>query len=497
VTLLRKGSNHVTVLRKSPQTVTQGEYTLEITSPGFCSYRRAVSIHKNVNLKILLHEIEDSCEEENALVVDVETDQPVEGAKVEVKLRGKDGSRRTFSASTGKDGRFTVPGEDGDRSYSLVIRHSNYLAFATSGTGKIGGVFALSKGSGIFGYIEDETGNPLAVREIVAWRGQTRYSPSMQEGNIFRFDSLPTGEYCLYAQAEGYYRLKQQLRLEKGEVKEVQLTFKRGISVEGTVNDLEGKPIEGVRVYRVYVPPDYDPPQDLAYTDNAGSFSFRWPLEPNENVELWVAGIHFQKEGYKHTWILNWHGPPIKVHVVMGNTKSRIEGTVTASGMPLEGKLAIDWKVCEKGGKPLVFAKNGEFSVDGLVPGHRDIVFQAEGYLPISVNVEVPRDAPGMVELNFTDRGGIVTGYVLDPHNQPVDAQVCCFAIEGTPIHRFGAVSTDQTGKYTISGLDGRYNIQALPRDSESLEMPEAVPVQVKPGKVAEHVDFSLQEKNK
>lgn len=429
-----------------------------------------------------------------ARVVDMDTGEPVAGVSVRITVYGE-GEARAFEAISGENGRFPVPMIKEGEAYFMSLEHKDYRKLPRYYRGEIPDTLKIGKPATLIGYALDTAGNPLPLSRASLWVGQSCYSPSVIEGNRFEIPELAEGQYKVYVQPEGFYRLEKGILLKSGETQTVHFTFDPGIEAFGTARDTEGNPIEGVLVIRWKQPNEFGPPQELAVTDVNGWYSFRWPINSYGMPEPSLS-IYFVKQGYSHEWIVKWtEGPPREKHVVMGNHASSIKGTVTASGVPFEGTLYVGWRVCSK--HPYVEVKEGKFSIDGIRPGTHDIVFHARGYYPMTVELEVPKEKPAQVNLVFTDRGGQVTGEVLDIWGRPVAAKVYCFGLDRQLIGPYHT-HTDATGKYTIGGLsDGRYNIQADPKSPSDLAMSGAIPVIVMRGQVRTNVDFVLDAKSK
>lgn len=134
----------------------------------------------------------------------------------------------------------------------------------------------------------------------------------------------------------------------------------------------------------------------------------------------------------------------------------RIVGRVTASGKPVSG--AAIFAVGERmGGPPATSDANGEFALDGVEKGEREIEARKEGYMPKrkSISAAAGSDTRADIEL---ERGHDLTGRVIDRGGQPVErARVQARAGGGGPMAR--AVS-DAEGYFKLEGLgDRRYNI--------------------------------------
>jgi len=427
-------------------------------------------------------------------VVDQDTRQPIEGASVKITVYDKDGGKEEFLTTTRSDGTFTAPQIGENQEYSMTIQHEDYIRLVRNGTGKIEGRFTLSRGGKIIGYVWNEAGKPLDVAKV----SSDCDLPVVIDGNKFQM-TLSEHKYTLHVQPKGYYYyLTKEVCPRKGETQIVHITSQsaaEGIEVRGKVCDTDGSPIEGVAI-SLWSPPSEFLRPDPPVTDASGNYALKLP----KKLSVFPLDLSFHKDGYGYVWKVRYnHGPPAEMDVVMGNSASSIEGTVAASGAPFEGNLYLDWRFCEQAKVEVV---QGKFTAEGVLPGSRSLTFQIRGYLPIIVNVEVPKEKPATVDIAFTDHGGTITGRVLNFRGEPVEAKVTYGGsferfCAGQILEFLSSVETDVAGKYTITGLNGRYSLQAHPKDNESLEMSLSVTVSVSPGEVIRNADLVVTEKEK
>lgn len=427
-------------------------------------------------------------------VVDADTKEGVGGAEVRTIIFEGGGRKQEKNFTTNEDGIFHAPVLREGKEYCYSIKCKGYAWAGGEAECALPGMIEIVKGARIAGQVVDEAGNPLALREVTFRNWSIFQYPLVIEGNRFEISNLGSGRYTLYVHPEGYYRCIETVSLEKGETKEIKITCDSGILVTGVVLDTQGSPIEGVFVMKSSCN-GLDSPQRLDTTDVSGRFRFRWPEEEAWEVTPWM--IYFAKDGYRDEWVAHWEkGPPAEMVILKGNIISSIEGTVTASGVPFEGTLYIDWKVVEQrtqSARPFVEVKEGRFRAHGILPGKHTISVQARGYLPVTVSVEVPEDKPGKLDVVFTDRGGQIRGQIVEVYGLPVRATVCIWSKTDGLLTGPYTAKTEDTGQYAIGGLDdGDYYLQAHPSPGSGLVDSERVTITLLRGEVIDNVDFVL-----
>ena len=480
-------SNKTLKLEGNSLSLPSTDYELKIRATGYYSHTQIVSLRENMTVRVELREIRRPVNDGKSCVVDADTQEPIVGAEIEIVVYSTDGDKTHSQAVSGNDGTFALPQIGLGQEYRVTIQHEDYVTISGDSKGDVKGVFELAKAARIVGYAWGQNREPLPLGKVSFKNIDIDFYRMSLDGNKFEISQLPQGDYTVYVQPLDYYRLARKVSLSKREAKTINVTFDYGSVVTGTVHDLQDQPIEGVLVS------SNSQNYDLSLTSCTGAFRFNWPADSMVKLEPW--SIDFMKSGYKYTWVVEWiKGSSTEVRVVMGNQTATIHGTVIASGVPFEGTLYIEWRLSETSTRPFAEVVKGKFRMQGILPGKHNATFQAEGYLPIIVSILAPKKNPGKVDLVFTNRGGTVTGRVFDPNGIPIDASISCWSSEGTAHYPFSA-STNNTGEYTISGLDGIYYLMALPKDSQLLKESETISVQVSSGKV-EHVDLFLQDKN-
>jgi len=158
-------------------------------------------------------------------------------------------------------------------------------------------VLELRPGSGAFGIVRDSDGVPIEGATVAALNPFTRLggdgtrlgSTVTDRQGRYELSGLPPEQLVIRAEAEGFTRVRRDLRVEEGEQKALDLVMDRGASIRGRVVDLAGAPIEGAAV--VFAVHGDDGP-GLFFTGESGVAEF-----PGRNSTTTGADGAFLLEG--------------------------------------------------------------------------------------------------------------------------------------------------------------------------------------------------------
>jgi hypothetical protein len=109
----------------------------------------------------------------------------------------------------------------------------------------------------IVGRVTDLFGAGLAGADVVLHRGEATVQAESDSNGEFSFGDLEHGEYSLSVEVPGFTRERLQLRLARGERRELTVGLQLGtltdviVPVAGTVVDESGRPVSGARVVAV------------------------------------------------------------------------------------------------------------------------------------------------------------------------------------------------------------------------------------------------------
>jgi hypothetical protein len=145
---------------------------------------------------------------------------------------------------------------------------------------------------------------------------------------------------------------------------------------------------------------------------------------------------------------------------------ARVVGHVTAGGQPLAGAFAgvSSDHFSTLGSANATTDANGDYTLDGIAAGEREVDVRKQGYVPKrkSVTAAAGSDARADVEL---ERGADLRGRVVDAGGRPVEGarlQVRAGAGMTSPTSTNGRAVSDSEGNFKVEGLaEGRYNVMA------------------------------------
>ena len=141
--------------------------------------------------------------------------------------------------------------------------------------------------------VDDTTKNPIAGAKVIA--GTSRFVRSNPEtvsdaDGRFTLQSLPSGTIVLHAISENHAPVMQSVSVKRGHTTNADFSLPKGNAITGVVNDVDGNPIEGVRLicdtwknHRIF---DRD-----AYTNSRGEFSLGHM--PDSEAEVHVLKREF------------------------------------------------------------------------------------------------------------------------------------------------------------------------------------------------------------
>ncbi|MEM1453479.1 MAG: carboxypeptidase-like regulatory domain-containing protein, partial [Planctomycetota bacterium] len=253
------------------------------------------------------------------------------------------------------------------------------------------------------------------------------------------------------------------------------------VRVAGEVVDVDGRPVD-----RGYV-------ADRSSAARAGLALD--PRSPYVGLYRSLAGEFWPDNRFDLGHVATWPGKTLRVHSVLGTLDVPVPPADTTElrvvfPSSLESD-SITVRVIDERGRP---ATDGAVSIGhvarptddsgtatfelGRDNDARTIVATRHGFVPISV----PRPSGGDVdvEIAVTERGGSVTGLVVDAEGAPVTGAEVVVWDGGVPFGRYAVAElvddldvgmslpfeTDAEGRFEISGLaDGPYTLRALALD--------------------------------
>ncbi|HEV8291650.1 MAG TPA: carboxypeptidase-like regulatory domain-containing protein, partial [Tepidisphaeraceae bacterium] len=302
-------------------------------------------------------------------VIDAASKQPLEGVELSINMQ-PGGSRKDRTENRGKAWLMLPP--DDPKYLSISAKLSGYVGKHMDWRGEAlpaTHVIEMEKGSSIGGIVKDEEGNPIRGAGVsVMFPGDSkgaRRGMYMSEGPFrtddegkWRCDVVPADltnlsmrlDHPDFVSDESYGATPRPPDAELRAMTAVSV-MKRGISLQGVVTNLEGKPIAGASVLQGT--DRFGSNQPKVKTDAEGKFAFR-NARPGP-VVLTVTAKTYAPELKQAT--VGKDTPPLEIKLGPGNT---VKGKVVdRNGKPVAGAFvaadtwrgnrSLDWRVNTKG----------------------------------------------------------------------------------------------------------------------------------------------------
>jgi protocatechuate 3,4-dioxygenase beta subunit len=368
------------------------------------------------------------------------------------------GDSQSF-ATTGPDGRFTVPDLLPGSYMVMLNKQDDFIQqMKTVSAPATDLTIDLPAGGRVTGHVVDKTTHqPITSFEagISTSRsggGMVINTPPMMKNftsddGSFALDNVPAGTMQIMANAPGYTTGRvPSVVIEEGKTTEnVEVGLDAGVKLSGRVSGPDGAPLAGV-----FIRPDNGPMRGMPFggestttTDANGEYTID-SLEPGEKT------FSFSKSGYlteSRTSQLNSKDTRLDVQLSSG---IRINGVVvTDAGAPVADASVRASSAASGGfGRTARTDANGAFLFEGVAPGHYSFVASKEGYADaLSQDVNIT-DGGAPVRLALRT-GGIVTGHILgisasDYGNVSVTIRSSTGGATQVPV--------DQSGNYRAEG---------------------------------------------
>jgi protocatechuate 3,4-dioxygenase beta subunit len=326
--------------------------------------------------------------------------RPVAGARVEASWLGE--SNANLHAVTGADGHYHLgPVEPGE--WSFTVKASGYVdpdeseeRMLDAATGPVD--FRLPRAAIVTGRVTDAEGRPLPDLAIALVRPTPPESPwdepqedtwTDAEGR-FVLDAKAPGDYRIDVSAESFIEESFPVRAPSTDV---HLTLRTGASLEGTVVDAQGLPLEDFLVELQ----DPEGREELSlrtagYTDKKGRFLLRG-VEPGRYLLLasratkaltrraW--GVVELRDGTRTRVVLRMEPERTLSGIVVDGAGRAVEGVYVRAWPPMKG--APVWKRegrNSRHGPPLGVetGPDGRFTLPGLTEAAYDLRLLKVGY---------------------------------------------------------------------------------------------------------------------
>lgn len=339
-------------------------------------------------------------------------------AAVRLAARGE-GSRQAVS---GSDGRFLVTGLTPGATADVTVRREGYAAQTLARIDvppweplRI----VLEPSARVSGRVVDERGDAVPGA-VVTVRAADAVLPVGMDGRLvdadasgaFELHDLAAGRLALAAMARGYLTSEAVLLdlAARSSIDDVQLTVRRGASIEGRVVTPSGQPAMAARVsLRGPLRPDQMLEREVAgfaQTDGEGRYRL-------EGVSPGPQTIAASQDGYQSALREVTVQPgPNQFDLRLGEGFS-VGGRVTdAGGAPLAG-VAVSLMTATPGARDEMSAADGAFLFTGVAPGPVVVSARKQGYSSARRELQLADRSVGDVELQLRHGGGAITGQIL------------------------------------------------------------------------------------
>ncbi|HVY60912.1 MAG TPA: carboxypeptidase-like regulatory domain-containing protein, partial [Planctomycetota bacterium] len=335
-------------------------------------------------------------------------------------------------------------------------------------------------GARVEAFPASELAPSLAERWGDRWAGRRAAATSDARG-AFRLEGLRPGAVDVVAAAAGYTAaVRRAVAVAAGsEGPALDIALSAGGRIAGRFLDALGKPAAGARV--------------TAWEEGEGEFHGEATVEADggfaiEGLAEGTYEVHTMGGGL---------GEVRAQHVRTGTTDLALAGSASAKlvghvvlppgGPPVH---AIGYMVMREdggGGSEATVAEDGRFEIDDVDPACVRIELTPAGYAPYVI--DHPRIEPGKTfEATIPlERGGVVTGTVLDPAGKPVEGAHVFAGRGGT------SASTDGEGRFRLPDVPpGTREVRASWHDGAAFAQGTSAPVAVVAGETVEGVTIRL-----
>ncbi|WP_236605422.1 carboxypeptidase regulatory-like domain-containing protein [Sandaracinus amylolyticus] len=366
---------------------------------------------------------------------------PVSGA--EIVLAGS-GVWPARTMQTGADGRFVL--EDVPPGVYEVQAHASTGAapprrgLVIEAGGRAYLTFHLEPGATMVGQVIDgETDAPIAGAQIVVAEGELAIAPRALRSNgegAFRVAGLASGDHHVTVHAEGYVPVVGA-RWTPGEP--LRLTMERGAVLSGIVLDARRRPVEGARLEVLGESGDRQP-----IAMDGASVAFRAEVFRAHEQAL-GAGPPASLGALEVTSDV----PPIPLAPAAYEAPVELAST-SAPAAPRMGAIASGF----------VTASDGTFRIEGVPPGHVQLVARKAGFAPGSservwVGAGRERDRIEIV----LEPSGRIEGEVVDERGDEVASAMIEHRSDAEPWPR--VTVSDASGRFVLEDVAGAVTIRA------------------------------------
>jgi len=390
----------------------------------------------------------------HGIVLDV-AGSPAPGVVVEASPAARSGRGIALrgdaaTARSGDDGRFAITGLEPGQVVLAASAEDGATAREVVEAGGEEPVELRLEGSGaIAGRVVSDDGSPVSGASVAGFGGSDVQLESVpvDAGGAFAMSRVTPGQYRVWATAEGWAQAQAQATVESGRTATVELTLKRGGTVNGRILGLGANELSRCQVFsrgaRTRPAPD-------------GSFTLTGvPLGRGE------VGAFVLPESKRRTAPVEIAAidQPVSVELDFG-AGARLFGSVRRRGAPLSGVIVEAAGGGGAGsGATTTSDAQGQWELAGVEPGRVEVrALDRQSRVLAARELEVSGDARVDLEV----QGGALRGTVVAlPDRAPLaGAKVVAEGGGAPPVTR--DAGTDQRGAFTLEDLpDGDLVVRA------------------------------------
>jgi protocatechuate 3,4-dioxygenase beta subunit len=354
------------------------------------------------------------------------------------------------SARTGPDGSFVIDGLDAGRYEVVAEDETGAQAREMADAGRSEDVvLRLQSPGAVDGRVVSSDTAPVAGARVMTFgpEGMTEGERTTDASGSFAFEELPPARYHIIASDEKLGAATQQVTVEAGRTAHVELAFKRGGVVVGTVRGLSPEELKNCYV----VSETGSPAQPAA----DGGFRLEGVPVGVSRVTAFVPSSNKQRTAQVELKDLD---TPVSVDLDF-SAGITLRGSVRRGGRPATSMDVQAQPAGQGTGAGTVTDQDGQFEFKGLDPGEFVVsALDDQGRTLVSQRVTATSDA----RVDLVVPGGSLAGRVTDASSGSPVAEAAVRATRQGEGGQEQASSTDESGSFAFHELaDGAFVVRA------------------------------------
>jgi protocatechuate 3,4-dioxygenase beta subunit len=346
------------------------------------------------------------------------------GARGDAVLRFASEAEETRQGVSGADGSFTVRGLTPGATAEVTVRREGFVTQTVTHVELPPAAplrIVLEPSARVSGRVVDDRGEPIAGATVTV-RAPDAALPVGLEGRLVETDvagtfvllDLAAGPIAISAMARNHLS-SEPLLLDLGaraDVQDVELTLRRGATIEGVVLTSSGQPATAARVtLNSGITPERMLEREIAgsaRTDGEGRYRL-------EGIPAGPQALSASQEGYRtaiRDLVVQPGANQLDFRLAEG---LRVGGRVIdRGGAPIAG-AAVSLMMTSGSGAMHneMSAPDGTFRFTGVAPGRFIVSAQREGFATAREEIQLADRAIEDVELQLGQGGGAITGQIM------------------------------------------------------------------------------------